>query len=375
MPGRSDGTRAIALVGPGGAGKTSLAEALLFAAGTIDRQGSVDAGTSVGDASAESRSRAGSTELNLMHFDFMDDHFVILDSPGSIGFAADGAMAVAAADLAIVVVDPEADRAILAEPMLRQLEAVGVPHLIFVNKIDQARVRVEDLLAALQPISSTPLVARQLPIWKDDHVAGFIDLALERAFVYRTGQPSEQVDIPDDLKAEEADARFHMLEQMSDFDDELMEQLLSDVTPSRDAIFADLVQEIRDGQITPVFFGSAQNGFGVRRLLRARHELRMQTPAKRVEPEHRQHQPRQHQKRPVAALQVRQFMGHHRRRRFRSPFAGAINQDGPGANAPAQRTARPVGHDELGSLAARQRLQRRALPASSASGSPDRRPA
>src|SRR3954465_13308372 len=99
MPGRSDGTRAIALVGPSGAGKTSLAEALLFAGGAIDRQGSVDAHTSVGDASAEARSRSASTELNLMHFDFMDDHFVLLDSPGSIGFAADGALAVAAADL------------------------------------------------------------------------------------------------------------------------------------------------------------------------------------------------------------------------------------------------------------------------------------
>src|SRR4051812_4209632 len=77
MPDRSVGTRTIALVGPGGAGKTSLAEALLFAAGAIDRQGSVDAGTSVGDASAEARARGGSTELNLMHFNFMGDRFAI----------------------------------------------------------------------------------------------------------------------------------------------------------------------------------------------------------------------------------------------------------------------------------------------------------
>ena len=273
MPGRSDGTRAIALVGPGGAGKTSLAEALLFAAGRIDRQGSVDAGTSVGDASAESRSRAGSTELNLMHFDFMDDHFVILDSPGSIGFAADGAMAVAAADLAIVVVDPEADRAILAEPMLRQLEALGVPHLIFVNKIDQARGSIRDLLEALQPMSNSPLVARQIPIREGEKITGFVDLALERAFHYRPGKPSEPIDIPAPLAEREQADRFHMLEQLADHDDALLETLLMDEQPDRATIFADISRETRENLVVPVLFGSASNGFGVRRLMKAlRHD-------------------------------------------------------------------------------------------------------
>ncbi|MEA3041458.1 MAG: elongation factor, partial [Sphingomonadales bacterium] len=105
MPTRAAGTRTIALVGPGGAGKTSLAEALLFAAGAVDRQGSVAAGTTIGDSTPEARARGGSTELNLLGFSFMGDRYAILDSPGSVGFAADGALAVAAADLAIVVVD------------------------------------------------------------------------------------------------------------------------------------------------------------------------------------------------------------------------------------------------------------------------------
>ena len=139
MPGRAAGTRTIALVGPGGAGKTSLAEALLFAAGTISRQGSVADGSSVGDASPEDRARGGSTELNLMHFDYMDDHFALIDAPGSVGFAADGAIGSAIADLALVVVDPDPDRALLAEPTLRRLEQLGIPHMIFVNKVDQAR--------------------------------------------------------------------------------------------------------------------------------------------------------------------------------------------------------------------------------------------
>src|SRR6476659_8039763 len=101
MPGETKGTRVIALVGPAGAGKTSLAEALLYASGTIDRQGSVASGTSVGDSSAEARSRGGSTETNLLHFTYLGEKFGIIDAPGSIGFAADAAKAIAVADLAI----------------------------------------------------------------------------------------------------------------------------------------------------------------------------------------------------------------------------------------------------------------------------------
>jgi elongation factor G len=273
MPERSFGTRTIALVGPGGAGKTSLAEALLFAGGAVDRQGSVDAGSSVGDSSPEARARGGSTELNLMSFDFLGDRFAIVDTPGSVGFAADGSLAVAAADLAVVVIDADADRAHLAEPALRQIEALGVPHIVFVNKIDQARGPIRDLLEALQPMSASPLVARQIPIREGEKVTGFVDLALERAFHYRIGKPSEPIDIPEELAGREAEERYHLLEQLADHDDQLLEQLLMDEMPDRETIFADLTRETRENLVVPVLFGSAQNGFGIRRLLKAlRHD-------------------------------------------------------------------------------------------------------
>ncbi|SMF76371.1 elongation factor G [Allosphingosinicella indica] len=273
MPGTTQGTRVVALVGPGGAGKTSLAEALLHAAGAIDRHGSVAAGSSVGDASAEARARGGSTELNLMHFEFLGDRFALVDCPGSIGFSADGALAVAAADLAIVVVDPEEDRALLAEPTLRQLEALGVPHAIFVNKVDQARGSIRALLEALQPMSASPLIARQIPIRDGDKISGFVDLALERAFHYVPGKPSERTEIPADLADREKSDRFHMLEQLADHDDALLEQLLMDETPDLPTVLADLARETRGNLGVPVLFGAATSGFGVRRLLKAlRHE-------------------------------------------------------------------------------------------------------
>ncbi|MGQ0589087.1 MAG: elongation factor G [Sphingosinicella sp.] len=273
MPDRAAGTRTIALVGPGGAGKTSLAEALLFAAGAVGRQGNVADGSSVGDASPEARARGGSTELNLMHYDYMGDRYALIDGPGSVGFAADAALGTAVADLAIVVVDPDADRALLAEPTLRQLEAQGVPHMIFVNKIDHARGSIQTLLEALQPMSKSPLVARWIPIREGESVTGFVDIALERAYYYRKGKESEQREIPADLADREALERTQMLETLADHDDVLLEALLMDEVPTRETVYADLAKETGAGQIVPILFGSATGAQGVRRLMKAlRHE-------------------------------------------------------------------------------------------------------
>ena len=267
------GTRVIALVGPAGAGKTSLAEAMLFAAGASDRLGSTANGSSIGDSSPESRHRGGSTELNLYNFEYLGDQFAVLDCPGSVGFAADGARALAIADIAIVVVDPDPARAPLAAPALRALDELGIPHLIFVNRIDQAHGRVRDLLSALQPMSVSPLIARQIPIWDGEKVSGFVDLALERAFKYRVGKESERIEIPPELQEREIEARTHMLEQLADHDDELLEQLLMDELPSREKVLQDLARETGESLGVSVLFGCGTSSWGVRRLLKAlRHE-------------------------------------------------------------------------------------------------------
>lgn len=253
--------RAIAVVGPTGAGKTALLQALASAA---------SGGPGIVPAAA-----GQSTELQFTAIDFMGDHYALIDAPGAVDFLADADYALPAVDLAIVVADPDPEKAVLVQPFLKALEDLQIPRVIFINKIDSARGRIRDLLEALQPVSQTPLVARQLPIWEDDKVTGFVDLALERAYRYKRGQPSEIVEIPRDLAERETEARFHMLEQLADFDDALMEQLLSDAPPDRDVIFADLAKETREALIVPVFFGSTANGNGVRRLLKA---LRHDTP-------------------------------------------------------------------------------------------------
>ncbi|RYF90479.1 MAG: ATP-binding cassette domain-containing protein, partial [Caulobacteraceae bacterium] len=175
---KAGAVRTIVLVGPNGAGKTTLFEALLHAAGATDRQVAVGQG-SVGDGSPEAKAAGQSVELNIASFDFMDDRYALIDCPGSVEFRAEADHALACADLALLVIDSEPEKAILAQPWLKEIERLGLPRAIFVNRIDQARGNVDGLLTALQPVSVAPVVARQLPIWKDEHVTGFIDLALE----------------------------------------------------------------------------------------------------------------------------------------------------------------------------------------------------
>ncbi len=271
QPARS--ARCIALVGPYLSGKTTLLEAILARTGAIGRQGTMAAKNTVGDASEEARHHGMSVELNVANVDFLGDSYTFLDCPGSIEFQADAANALAACDAAIVVCEPDEKKVPALQLILKQLEDRGIPHFLFVNKIDKAETRIRDVVPMLQPASTRPLVLRQVPIWENDIVTGFIDLALERAFVYREHAPSEVIAIPDALADGEKQARFSMLEKLADYDDELMEQLLEDVPPPRDKVFDDLSKELRDGVICPVLMGSAENGNGILRLLKAlRHE-------------------------------------------------------------------------------------------------------
>ncbi len=274
--GKAATVRAVALSGPCGTGKTTLLESMLLAAGRIQRKGSVSQGTSVGDATEEARARGLSTDLNAVGFDFMNDRYVVLDCPGSIDFLSEADNVLPAVDLTIVVADPDPERASLLQPLLRRLDELQAPHCIFINKIDKARGRVRDMIAAIQPYSLEPLVARQIPIWNGSGAKGYIDLALERAYTYESGKPSKLIQIPEEEKSREVEARYRMLEQMADFDDELMEELINEQPPGRDHVMSDLADELGRVQIVPVFLGSAENGSGVLRLLKA---LRHETPA------------------------------------------------------------------------------------------------
>jgi elongation factor G len=271
--GRKTGPRCIAIVGPFASGKTSLLEEILARTGAIEKPGAVANGTTVGDSSPEARAHAMSVELNIAEASFMDESYTFLDCPGSVEFNYESDPVLAAVDAAIVVAEPDEKKIPALQVVLRGLEERRIPRFLFLNKIDKAAMGVRDALALLQPASGTPLVLRQIPIWKDGTATGFIDLALDRAFVYHQHAPSEVVNLDDSERARRDEARFTMLERLADHDDALMEQLLEDVQPPRDKVFADLIAELRASQIVPVLIGSALNGNGIFRLLKAlRHE-------------------------------------------------------------------------------------------------------
>jgi elongation factor G len=270
---RATGPRAVALVGPFQSGKTTLLEAILFRTGVIPRQGAVEAGNTVGDASKEARHHRMSVELTVATTTFMGDSYTFLDCPGSVEFVHDMRAVLPAIDAAIVVCEMDEKKVPQLQLILRELEHQKIPRILFVNKVDKADAGVHDLLKLLQPASRTKLVLRQIPTFSGDLITGFVDLALERAFVYKEHAPSQVVPLEGESVDREKTARFSMLETLADHDDELMEQLLEDIQPPRDKVFDDLTRELREGLVSPVLMGTAIRANGVLRLLKAlRHE-------------------------------------------------------------------------------------------------------
>ena len=270
---RSSGPRCIALVGPFQSGKTTLLEAILARTGAVQRQGTVDAGTTVGDASKEARHHKMSVEATFATTTFMGDNYTFVDCPGSIEFIQDMRSVLPAVDAAVVVCEADEKKVPQLQLILRELEDQNIPHFLFLNKIDKADKRVRDTIKLLQPASRAPLLLRQIPIWNGDIISGFVDLALERAYVYKEHAPSEIIELKGENLDRKKEARFTMLETLADHDDQLMEQLLEDIEPPRDKVFDDLSKELRDRIVCPVLLGVATRTNGVLRLLKAlRHE-------------------------------------------------------------------------------------------------------
>ena len=269
--------RCAALIGPYLSGKTTLLEALLYASGGTSRRGSVRDGNSVGDHTPEARARQMSTEINVASASFLGDPWTILDCPGSVELLYEAQGALLASDVAVVVVEPEAERALTISSLLRFLDRHKIPHMLFINKMDTANARVRDVLAALQSVSGRPLVLRQVPLrGPDSEITGYVDLVSERAYRYRPGQPSDLIQLPDDFWDQERSTRTNLIEKLADFDDALLEQLLEDVEPPKEEIYRHLTHTLSQVQVIPVFLGSALADWGIRRLWKA---LRHETPS------------------------------------------------------------------------------------------------
>ncbi len=263
------GSRNVAIVGPYLSGKTTLLESLLFVTGAISRKGSVKDSNTVGDSSQEARDRQMSVEVSTANTEYNDIRFTFIDCPGSVEFAQETYNALIGVDAAIVVCEPINERVLTLAPLFKFLDDWEIPHLVFVNKMDRANIHVLETLHALKAVSSRPLVAHQYPIMGGEQLIGFIDLVSEQAYHYHSGAPADPVPFPEELKEEEHIARAEMLEALADFDDHLLEELLEDIEPPQEEILKDLKMELGADLVVPVFFGVAEQDYGVRPLLEA----------------------------------------------------------------------------------------------------------
>ena len=253
--------RAVALVGPRGSGKSALFDALMEAAGAGTKR--------LGDA----RDRPMTTTVRVGHCAYLDQSWSILDCPGSIEFAHEARAAIAVADIAVVVCEPDAASVATVAPLLRTLVEEAVPHIVLINKIDTFDGSIADLLAALQAHAGAPLVLRQMPIQEDGRIGGYVDLMSERAYRYRKGQASELIRIPDSVAAEETAARGRLVETLADRDDALLEKVLEDIKPAPEELYLDMRKDLLAGAVCEVMLGAGEARHGVRRLWKAlRHE-------------------------------------------------------------------------------------------------------
>jgi elongation factor G len=246
-------------------------ESLLFVAGALPRKGSVKEGNTVGDASMEAKARQMSVEASLASCSFQGQEWTIVDCPGSVEFGQEAIHALMVADIAVVVCDPDPNRALMAAPILKFLDDHKIPHVVFLNKMEAAGSagKLKDALNALQIVSERPLVLTEVPIREGDLITGYVDLVSEHAYKYDANQDADLLQMPESILPEEKEARQAMLEKLADFDDHLMEELLSDMVPSLEEVSADLAKDLQDDLLVPVLFGSADKDSGVRRLFQA----------------------------------------------------------------------------------------------------------
>jgi elongation factor G len=271
-PTTPDRIRNVALIGHGGAGKTSLAEAILFDAGGIPRLGSVEAGTAALDWEPDEQRRHQSINLGIGTVDAEDARITLVDTPGYADFQADVVQALAAVDAAIVVVDAAAGVEVGTDATWRLADARGLPRMVFVNQMDRENANYDATLDQLKAAFGPKIAPVYLPIGSAETFRGYIDVVEQHASIYEGGEAKE-VPIPDEMRTAEESRRMALIEAAAEASDELMMKYLDGEEISDAEIESALHAGTRDGSVVPVFVGSSVKNIGVRELIRmiARH--------------------------------------------------------------------------------------------------------
>ncbi len=266
-----DRIRNVALIGHRGSGKTSLAEAILFEAGKINRLGSVTEGTTVCDHEPDEQERQMSIDAAVASIDFHDRKINLIDTPGDPSFVADALAALRVVDSAVVVVNAVAGVEVHTERLWKRAETEGLSRLIFVNMLDRERADFFKALDSLKAAFGQHVVATEVPIGSENEVKGVVDLIDMKAYLYEGAERgnSSEAEIPEELQELAEEYREKLMDEVAENSDELMERYLEGEEISHDEIVTALKKGVTEGHLFPVTCGVATKNLGSDRLLHA----------------------------------------------------------------------------------------------------------
>ena len=260
--------RNIALLGHGGNGKSTLAESMLFLTGAIDRMGSTAAGNSVSDFDAEEIRRQISISTSSMYVDYKKTKINILDTPGYFDFAGEVVEALRVADIGVICVSAKDGVNVGAEKAWKALSDANLPKAVYISKIDEEHADYFTALSALREKFGPSLSPMAAPIVEGGKIAGIVDIVARKAYKYDGGKQTER-DIPADMSDRVEELYNEIAENAAGTSEELMDKYLETMELSSDEIYGALTSGIAEGEIVPVFCGSAVSGMGTLVLLDA----------------------------------------------------------------------------------------------------------
>ncbi len=262
----SDKIRNIALVAHSGAGKTSLAETMLFSAGAISRLGKVADGTTTSDYDPEEVKRKISINLSLLPCQWKDTKFNIIDTPGYLDFVAEVKAGLAVSESAVIVVCAVSGVEVGTEQVWEYADNLKLPRLVFVNKMDRENVNFYSRLKDIQAKLGVKCVPVQLPLGTENNFQGIIDLITKKGY---SGNPLKETEVPSNILTEVNSYRDKLVEAVVEVDDELISKYLEGKEISEEEVYRCLKQATMTGKVVPVLLGSALNNSGITTLMDA----------------------------------------------------------------------------------------------------------
>jgi elongation factor G len=267
-----DSIRNVAVIGHRGAGKTSLVEGMLFAAGATSRRGTVGEGTTVADHDDDERRRGMSISAAVCHADWRGTRVTLIDTPGEPSFHADTVSSLKATDAALVVLNAAAGVEVSTERLWARCERAGLARIVVVNGMDRERASLDAALGGLGELGATPVVL-QIPIGTGPDFRGVVDLISLTATLHDGDGPGVTAPVPDDVADEAAGAREALVESIAEADDALIEKYLEGQELTSDDLLQGLREAVRENRIVPVVCTAGERGIGVERLLDALVDL------------------------------------------------------------------------------------------------------